>query len=154
MWWLSWLGLRGLYHVYIPVYRTMWGCINTIKIYKPICSPRPFHQTKLNEDCNNFSVVHGTHVDSGAVQGAEGDEVLLIEGTQESWRGLLEMLPLSTWHAVWAVSQSVVSLIRFAGDFPSPQLYHNARFAGAGGIAVSAMPGFGQVPCCATGAVS
>lgn len=74
----------------------MWGCYNSVKNYKLICSPQPLCQTQVNEAFNNFSVAHCTHV-TGVWHGADGDEVLLIERTLESWLGPLEMPPLSTW---------------------------------------------------------
>lgn len=65
--------------------------LKTINLFGP-----HFCQRKLNEAFNNFSVVNCTHV-TGLWRGADGDEVLLMERTLESWLGLLEMLPLSTW---------------------------------------------------------
>lgn len=46
-----------------------------------------------HKDFNSFSLVDCTHGDSDAMQGAENGKALLVEGTPESWVGLLEMLP-------------------------------------------------------------
>lgn len=74
----------------MPVYKTVWGCFNSFKNYKPIFSLQPFCQIKLNEAFNNFSVVHCTHL-TGMWHGANGVEVLLIKNT-----GILTWSP---WNA-------------------------------------------------------